>query len=146
MKIGIAAALSHEARLLLLDEATNDLDPVARDEVNEILLDFARDENHAILISSHIVSDLEKLCDYIAFLHHGKLVLFEEKDTLAREYIIAVGTPAEFAEFEKKDILHVEQGTYGAQAVIRREAAKGLSFRPINIEELFVMMVKEINK
>lgn len=82
MKPGIAAALSHDAKLLILDEATNGLDPVARDEVTDILYDFTKDEEHSVLISSHIVSDLEKLCDYIAFLHKGKLLLCEEKDRL----------------------------------------------------------------
>ena len=70
-KLCIAVALSHHAKLLLLDEATNGLDPVVRDEVTDMLLDFARDEEHSILISSHIVSDLEKLSDTIAFLHKG---------------------------------------------------------------------------
>ena len=84
MKAGIAAALAHDAKLLILDEATSGLDPVAREEVLEILTDFTRDENHSILISSHIVSDLEKLCDYIAFLHKGKLLLFEEKGRCLR--------------------------------------------------------------
>ena len=78
-KLCIAVALSHHAKLLLLDEATNGLDPVVRDEVTDLLLDFARDENHSILISSHIVSDLEKLCDTIAFLHKGRLLLCEER-------------------------------------------------------------------
>ncbi len=69
MKLGIAVALSHHPRLLILDEATSGLDPVVRDKVVELFSEFTRDEDHAILISSHIVSDLEKLCDYIAFLH-----------------------------------------------------------------------------
>ena len=83
-KLCIAVALSHHAKLLLLDEATNGLDPVVRDEVTDMLLDFARDEEHSILISSHIVSDLEKLCDTIAFLHKGRLLLCEEKRCSAR--------------------------------------------------------------
>ena len=91
MKLGIAIAMSHGSKLLLLDEATSGLDPVVRDEVVEMFSDFTRDENHSILISSHIVSDLEKLCDYVAFLHNGKLLLCEEKDQLLAEYGIAVG-------------------------------------------------------
>lgn len=86
MKLGLAAALSHQPKLLLLDEATSGLDPVVRDEILTIFADFTRDEEHAVLISSHIVSDLEKICDYIAFLHKGRLLLCEEKDRLTEAY------------------------------------------------------------
>ena len=86
MKTGIAVALSHNPRLLILDEATNGLDPVVRSEVNEIFTEFTRDESHSILISSHIVSDLDRICDYIVFIHNGKLMLFEEKDRLLEKY------------------------------------------------------------
>ena len=98
-KLCIAVALSHHAKLLL-DEATNGLDPVVRDEVTDMLLDFARDENHSILISSHIVSDLEKLCDTIAFLHKGRLLLCEEKDALREEYALWHGTAAQLAALD----------------------------------------------
>ena len=85
MKLGIAVALSHHAELLILDEPTSGLDPLVRDEIIDILNDFTREENHSILISSHIVSDLEKLCDYIAFMHKGRLMLCEEKDKLLEQ-------------------------------------------------------------
>ncbi len=87
MKLGIAIAMSHNSKLLILDEATSGLDPVVRDEIIEMFNDFTRDEGHSILISSHIVSDLEKLCDYIAFLHEGKLLLCEEKDQLLESMV-----------------------------------------------------------
>ena len=86
MKLGIAAALSHRARLLLLDEATSGLDPMVREELLEVFADFAAQDGHAVLISSHIVSDLEKICDYVAFLEKGRLVLCEEKDVLLDRY------------------------------------------------------------
>lgn len=73
MKLSIAAALSHDSRLLLLDEATSGLDPVVRDEMLDVLRDFIQDERRSVLLSSHIISDLEKVCDYVTFLHKGQL-------------------------------------------------------------------------
>ena len=85
MKLTIAVALSHQAQLLVLDEATAGLDPIVRDEILELFNEFTRDETHSVLISSHILSDLEKLCDYIAFLHQGRLLFCEEKDALLEQ-------------------------------------------------------------
>ena len=142
MKLCIAVALSHHARLLLLDEATNGLDPVVRDEVVDLLLDFARDEDHSILISSHIVSDLEKLCDTIAFLHKGKLLLCEEKDALREEYALWHGTAAQLAALDTR-VYGKRVTPYGAEALVRRDAMPaGAELAPVSIEELFVLMVK----
>lgn len=121
MKQCIAVALSHHPKLLLLDEATSGLDPVARDELLDILLDFARDEDHSILISSHIVSDLEKLCDTIAFLHKGRLMLCEDKDTLRDEYALWHGSAAEFAALDPAAVRGKRVTPYGAEALVRRE-------------------------
>lgn len=144
MKLGIAIALSHKAKLLLLDEATSGLDPVARDQVVDMLEDFTRDESHAVLISSHIVSDLEKLCDYIAFLHKGKLMLMEEKDVLLEQYGIVHCDGARLEALDEDAILHRKDGPYGSEALVRREAVPaGLQVSPVSIEELFVYMVKE---
>ena len=141
MKLGLAVALSHEAKMLILDEATGGLDPVVRDEVVDMLAEFTRDETHAILISSHIVSDLEKLCDYVAFLHKGKLLLCEEKDLLLSEYGILHCKPEELPE---EGILHKKQNAYGVEAIVRRDAVKpGTALSPISMEELFVFMSKE---
>ena len=141
MKLGLAVALSHEAKLLILDEATSGLDPVVRDEVVDMLAEFTRDETHAILISSHIVSDLEKLCDYVAFLHKGKLLLCEEKDLLLSEYGILHCKPEELPE---EGILHKKQNAYGVEAIVRRDAVKPeTALSPISMEELFVFMSKE---
>ncbi len=145
MKLGIAIALSHQAKLLILDEPTSGLDPVVRDEVVDIFNDFTRDENHSILISSHIVSDLEKLCDYIAFLHKGKLLLCEEKDVLTEQYCIVHGTAEEISAISADAVIGKKETPYGTEAIVRRSAVPGnTEISPVSIEELFVFMVKGV--
>ncbi len=145
MKLGIAIAMSHGAKLLLLDEATSGLDPVVRGEVVEMFYDFTRDENHSILISSHIVSDLEKLCDYIAFLHKGKLLLCEEKDALLSKYGIVHCTPDQLAVLDITSIKHTKVTPYGIEVIVLREnISEDFNVSPISIEELFLFMVKEV--
>ena len=144
MKLGIAIAMSHDSKLLLLDEATSGLDPVVRDEVVEMLSEFTRDENHSILISSHIVSDLEKLCDYVAFLHKGKLLLCEEKDRLLGEYGIIHCTAEQLSELDSKAVKHKKETPYGVEAIVLRDnVSNDIKISPISIEELFIFMVKE---
>ncbi|MGM9941663.1 MAG: ABC transporter ATP-binding protein [Bulleidia sp.] len=146
MKTGIAVALSHHARLLILDEATSGLDPVVRDEVLDILNEFTRSDDHSVLISSHIVSDLEKLCDYIAFLHHGKLILCEEKDVLLARYGIVRMTQEQIEEIPETAILHKNDTGYGIQALVNRDSIPtGTEVSPVTIEELFVQLVKEMH-
>jgi ABC-2 type transport system ATP-binding protein len=145
MKLGIAVALSHHPKLLILDEATNGLDPVVRDEVVNLLFDFTRAEDHSILISSHIVSDLEKLCDYIALLHNGRLMLCAEKDALLEDYGILHATADQLAALDRSGILGRKENAYGAEVLMRRaDAPTGLSLSPVSIEDLFVFMVKEV--
>ena len=144
MKLGIAVAMSHGAKLLLLDEPTSGLDPVVRDEVVDMFYDFTRDENHSILISSHIVSDLEKLCDYVAFLHKGNLLLCEEKDVLLSEYGIIHCTVEQLSELDEEVIKYRKVTPYGAEVIVpRKDAPNGFKLSPITIEELVVFMVKE---
>ncbi|MBR6708643.1 MAG: ABC transporter ATP-binding protein [Clostridia bacterium] len=144
MKLGIAVAMSHGAKLLLLDEPTSGLDPVVRDEVVEMFYDFTRDENHSILISSHIVSDLERLCDYVAFLHKGKLLLCEEKDVLLSEYGIMHCTIEQLSELDRNTVKYKKETPYGAEVIVpRKDAPDGFKLSPISIEELFVFMAKE---
>ncbi len=144
MKLCIAIAMSHNSKLLILDEATSGLDPVVRDEVVEMFSEFTRDETHSILISSHIVSDLEKLCDYVAFLHKGKLLLCEEKDRLLAEYGLIHCTVEELQKLPPQSVKYTKQNPYGMEAMVLRSAVpNGLPISPISIEELFVFMVKE---
>ena len=141
MRLGLAAALSHQPKLLLLDEATSGLDPVVRDDILTILSDFTRNEEHAVLISSHIVSDLEKVCDYIAFLHRGRLLLCEEKDRLTEEYGILRGTTE---GIEPAAVCGQRATPYGTEYLVRRSAVPaGVPLGQVNIEDLFVFMAKE---
>lgn len=144
MKLGIAIAMSHKAKLLLLDEPTGGLDPVVRDEVVEMLCDFTRDENNSILISSHIVSDLERLCDYIAFMHKGRLLLCEEKDMLLSEYGIVRVTREQYAESFGTAVKYKKETPYGVEIMMRlADIPEGFKASPVSIEELFLFMVKE---
>ena len=144
MKLGIAVAMSHRPKLLILDEATSGLDPVVRDEVVGMFADFTRDENHSVLISSHIVSDLEKICDYIAFLHQGRLLLCEEKDVLRDEYKMVRGTKEEIAKIPDSAVIGKKVTPYGVEAIVRRGAIPaGLETGNVDIEQLFVFMVKK---
>lgn len=143
MKLGIAVALSHHPKLLILDEATNGLDPVARDEVVDMICEFTRDESHAVLVSSHIVTDLEKICDYIAFLHKGELLLCEEKDVLLTEYGIVHCSSESIQEIAPSAIIRKKETAFGVEAVVKRkDIPSGLDYCPVSIEELFVSMVK----
>lgn len=146
MKLGIAIALSHHPRLLILDEATNALDPVVRDEVLDLFSEFTRDESHAVLLSSHIVSDLEKICDYIAFLHKGKLLLCEEKDRLREQYGIIRCTADQLKELDPGAILGKKESAYGVEALaVKDRIPSSWQTSPVDIEQLFIFMAKEAN-
>ena len=140
-RLAMGRAIMAKPKLLLLDEATSGLDPVVRDDILTILSDFTRNEEHAVLISSHIVSDLEKICDYIAFLHRGRLLLCEEKDRLTEEYGILRGTTE---GIEPAAVCGQRATPYGTEYLVRRSAVPaGVPLGQVNIEDLFVFMAKE---
>ena len=144
MKLGIAVALSHDAKLLILDEATSGLDPVVRDEVVGMFSEFTRDETHSVLISSHIVSDLEKICDYIAFMHKGELLLCEEKDILRERYGVIRCTKEQLADIAPEAIKGRKVSPYGIEAMVERSMVpEEMEVSPMDIEQLFIFMVKE---
>lgn len=143
MKLAIAAALSHGAKLLILDEATSGLDPMARDELLDIFNDFTRDENCSILLSSHIVSDLEKICDYIAFLHRGRLVLCEEKDRLLEEYALIRLTEERLRELPEESIISRRASSYGTEAlVLRGGIPAAIPTEHTSLEDIILFLAK----
>lgn len=143
MKISVAAALSHQAKLLILDEATAGMDPVVRDEVLDILFEYTREEDRSILMSSHIVSDLEKLCDYIAFMHQGRLLLCEEKDRLCEQYGIWQGAQEELESLDAALVRGVRHTPYGVSALIDRGAApRDMALTPAGLEDVMLYMIK----
>lgn len=105
MKLAIAAALSHHPALLILDEATSGLDPVMRDDMLDVFLEFVQEENHSILLSSHITSDLEKVADYITFIHKGRLILTAPKDDLVYRYAVMRCRESQFQAVDREDVL-----------------------------------------
>ena len=144
MKLGIAAALSHHPRLLLLDEATGGLDPMVREELLEVFADFAAQDGHGVLLSSHIVSDLERICDYIAFLHKGRLVLCEEKDVLLEKYGILKCSKEQLQNIPAGAVHGVRIGNYGAEALVEREAMpRGAVIDRPTLEDIILYMSKE---
>lgn len=144
MKLAIAVALSHDPKLLVLDEATGGLDPIVRDEILDIFNDFTRDESHSVLISSHIVSDLEKICDYIAFLHRGRLMFVEEKDLLYENYALVNMTKTQLSGMPKGSVLGSRENQYGAEALmLRNDVPAGMTTERTTIEDIMLYMARE---
>ncbi len=147
MKLTIAAALAHRPRLLVLDEATAGLDPVARDEILEEFLRFVSDEDHALLIFSHITSDLEKLCDYVVYLHRGRLTVQGAKDELLERYGKVTCARAELARIDPAILVGKRAGEYGCQALVSdraalRESCPDLAVDRCTLEDIMIFTTR----
>lgn len=147
MKLAITVAFSHHSKLLILDEATSGLDPVIRDDILDMLLDFVQEEEHSILVSSHITSDLEKIADYIVFIHQGKVIFFKPKDELMEQYGIMKCGAAQFDALDKSDIIVYRKMDYEWQILIsnrekmQKKYAKAMIV-PATIDEIMLLYVK----
>lgn len=150
MKLAIAVALSHHPNLLILDEATSGLDPVMREEILDIFLEFVENENHSILLSSHITSDLERIADYITFIHKGKIILTETKDKLIYNYAILRCSDKNFLSLDTEDILVYRKRDYQIDVLVsdiekaRRKYPK-IIIDHTTIDEIMLLLVKGEN-
>lgn len=147
MKLAIATALSHHPQLLILDEATGGLDPVMREDLLDIFLEFIENEQHSILLSSHITSDLERVADYIAFIHNGRIVLTETKDNLIYNYGILRCTDTDFSALDTADILAYHKRDYQIDVLTAdmKNAAKkykNIVIDHASIDEIMLILVK----
>lgn len=119
MKLQIAVALSHRAKILIFDEATSGLDPLVRDDLLDILLEYIQDEENTVLLSSHIISDLEKVSDYIAFIQNGHLLFMENKDELLYHYGVGKCSKEDYSALDKKGIMRLKRGALGYEFLVR---------------------------
>lgn len=143
MKLAIAAAMSHHAKLLLLDEATSGLDPVVRDDILDVFNEFTRQENHSVLISSHIVSDLEKICDYVVFIHKGNVILSEEKDRLLEKYELLAMERAQYDAMPKEGVRRMLDAHGTVRVLMEREyVPHGMPLERLGLEDMMLMIEK----
>ena len=140
MRLSLAAALSHKAKLLILDEATSGLDPFVRNEILGIINEYTRDEGNSVLISSHIVSDLESICDYITFIHNGQILLSEEKDRLLGEYVIVKVSADEEVSFP---VIAERPGKYDRELLLlRSDLPDGMTPERSYLEDIIIFMTQ----
>ena len=132
---------------MILDEATSGLDPIVRDEILDLFLDFIQDEDHAILVSSHITTDLEKVADYLVFLHEGNIVFAQAKDQLMESYGLLKCGPAQLETIDPEDILRCRRNEYECQVLVTDRARIARKYPqlivdPVSIDEIMLMYIK----
>ena len=146
-KLEIATALSHHPKLLILDEPTSGLDPVVRDDILDIFLDFIKDEEHTILLSTHITSDLERIADEIIFIDSGQIILNENKDELLDNYGILKCDIASFNRISKEDIISYRKIKYNYEILVSdknkiKKKYPDCIIDKITLDELMVLIIK----
>lgn len=147
MKLAVAAALSHHPQLLILDEATSGLDPIMRDDMLDVFLEFVQDENHSILLSSHITSDLEKISDYITFIHNGKLIMAASKNDLVYNFAVMRCKESQFLELDPGDILAYRKRDYQIDVLVSNANEIQRKYRNavidhVSVDEIMLLLVK----
>lgn len=143
MKVSIAAALSHGAELLIMDEPTSGLDPVVRDEVLDLFYDFMQEDSHAILLSSHITSDLDKIADHITFIHQGRVLLSEPRDELLDTFGVLRCTAEQLSALEPSAVRAKRIGAFGCEALVRRGSVPAnWPVEAANIEQIMLFLTR----
>lgn len=148
MKLQIAAALSHHAKLLIMDEATTGLDPVVRNEILDIFLEYLRDASNSILLSSHITSDLEKVADCVTFIDKGRLLLTGVKDDIVDTHAVIKCKKSELGDIDKSDIISARVTEFAAEALVfdRKLCEKkyaGITIDSTTLEEIMLFYVRK---
>ena len=151
MKMQIACALSHEAELLIMDEATTGLDPVVRSEILDIFLEYLQDEDHSILMSSHITSDVEKIADSVTFIDKGRILLSGYKDEILDSHGILKCTKRDYKDLDPEDFISARLTDFGAEALVSDRAAvarkySGAVIDPASLDEIMVYYVNKGKK
>ena len=146
-KLEIATAISHHPQLLILDEPTAGLDPVARNEVIDLFQDFIQNEECSIFLSSHITTDLEHIADYITFINNGNIILSKTREELLEDYGIVKCSKEEFEKIDKKDFIQYKKSKYEYEVLVenRKIFSKKYAINTIDkitLEELMVLMIK----
>ena len=146
MKLQIAVALSHKAKLLIMDEPTSGLDPIVRNEMIQIFREYVIEEDHSILLSSHITSDLEKISDEIVFINGGKIVLAGNKDEMLEKHGLLKCKKSELDSISQSLIVYAEEESYGVSALVndRRACEKlypGMVIEPASLEDIMFFYV-----
>lgn len=143
MKLSIAAALSHDTRLLILDEATSGLDPIVRDEIQDVFLEFIQDEGNSIFFSTHIVSDLEKVSDYITLIHKGKIIFSESKDELLDSHGVLKCSQEEFKALNPSVVKGYRKSSFGVEALVLKDGVQGnFTLDRAGIEDIMLYYLK----
>lgn len=147
MKLQIAVALSHEAELLIMDEATSGLDPVVRSEMLDVFLEYIGDENHSILMSSHITSDLERIADSITFIHGGKILMSDYKDVILEDHRMIKCSDSDISQIDSADIVSIRRSQFSNEVMVRNFAQNGYKYSRMiadktTLDEILLFNVK----
>lgn len=146
MKLQIAVALSHHARLLIMDEPTSGLDPIVRNEMLDVFLEFVEDENHSILLSSHITSDLERIADYITFIDRGKILISDERLNILEQHGLIKCAREEVGKIADSYVVGKRMSQFGAEILVRDKEDcireyPDLLIEDVDLEEIMLFCV-----